>query len=154
MDKFTIANVMQQTYSGYRIFQGDFMWSVSALIPAPIYFGKIFDMQCILWSETCDGKGSCLEYNIEDLPFVFFGVSLALKCIAYVFIALTYIAANHAAKQEVKKTVVPPQAPQVPNGPHIGYDNKVDLELETPQSDVTVSTICSSYSLQTECTRL
>ena len=106
----------------------------------------VFDNQCILWAETCDGKGSCLEYNIEQLPFVFFGVCLSIKCLSYVFIVLTYIMAKRGEKLKTKA------APS--SSGHMGYDNQGTLELDTPQSDVTVSTICSSYATYDQSTRL
>lgn len=32
-------------------------------IPAPMVFGALIDDTCILWNETCDGRGACLVYD-------------------------------------------------------------------------------------------
>ncbi|XP_024944939.1 solute carrier organic anion transporter family member 4A1 isoform X6 [Cephus cinctus] len=32
-------------------------------IPAPMVFGILIDETCILWHETCDGRGACLVYD-------------------------------------------------------------------------------------------
>lgn len=109
----------------------------------------VFDDACILWTETCDGKGACLEYNIERLPFVFFGVSLGIKCLSYIFIALMFIAAWWTAKKTKEHTIS-----AVDGYSNAAYENGDNGGLDTPQSDVTVSTILSSYSLNTESTQL
>ena len=32
-------------------------------IPAPIIFGALIDKTCILWHDTCEGRGACLVYD-------------------------------------------------------------------------------------------
>ncbi|XP_011349076.1 solute carrier organic anion transporter family member 4A1 isoform X1 [Ooceraea biroi] len=32
-------------------------------IPAPMVFGALIDDTCILWNETCEGRGACLVYD-------------------------------------------------------------------------------------------
>ena len=64
---------------------------ISAFIPAPIYFGKIFDSQCLLWNEGCDGNGSCLEYDTKKIPFVIFGTCLGFKLLTFLFLLLTML---------------------------------------------------------------
>jgi len=32
-------------------------------IPAPMVFGALIDDTCILWNETCDGRGACFVYD-------------------------------------------------------------------------------------------
>ncbi|CAH1786389.1 unnamed protein product [Owenia fusiformis] len=62
-----------------------------AFIPAPIYFGKLFDSQCLLRENTCDGPGSCLEYNTDQLPYATFGMAVALKFLSISCVGLCYL---------------------------------------------------------------
>ena len=36
---------------------------VLVFLRAPIAYGRMFDSFCILWSETCEGKGACALYD-------------------------------------------------------------------------------------------
>ena len=81
------------TFSAFFVFAHVlfFFSFISAFIPAPIYFGKVFDSQCILWSTTCGDDGACLEYNTETLPYVLFGTCIAFKGLTFLFLVMTYI---------------------------------------------------------------
>lgn len=65
----------------------------------------MFDDACLLWSETCDGRGACLEYDTERLPVVFFGVSLAIKCLSYMCIVGTFFAALRASRRSQEHVI-------------------------------------------------
>lgn len=32
-------------------------------IPAPMIFGALIDDTCILWHDSCEGRGACLVYD-------------------------------------------------------------------------------------------
>ena len=59
-------------------------------MPGPVLFGAFIDKTCILWEETCSGKGSCLEYNNELLSYLLVAAGLffqgkhfwLLKCLS------------------------------------------------------------------------
>ncbi|XP_064649449.1 solute carrier organic anion transporter family member 5A1-like [Lineus longissimus] len=72
-----------------------FLARAMAFIPAPIYFGYIFDSQCLLWQMACDGSGACLEYNRTWLPFAVFGMALGLKIVSLTFVVLTYFSCRN-----------------------------------------------------------
>lgn len=45
-------------------------------MPGPVIFGAFIDKTCILWEETCNGRGSCLEYNNELLSYLLVAAGL------------------------------------------------------------------------------
>lgn len=59
-------------------------------MPGPVLFGAFIDKTCVLWEETCSGKGSCLEYNNELLSYLLVAAGLffqgkhfwLLKCLS------------------------------------------------------------------------
>ncbi|KAK1173835.1 solute carrier organic anion transporter family member 5A1-like isoform X1 [Acipenser oxyrinchus oxyrinchus] len=61
-----------------------------AYIPTPIYFGAVIDTTCMLWQQDCGVQGSCWEYDITSLRFVYFGLAASLKFVAFIFIFLTW----------------------------------------------------------------
>ena len=61
-----------------------------AYIPTPIYFGAVIDTTCMLWQQDCGVHGSCWEYDVTSLRFVYFGLAASLKCLAFLFIVLTW----------------------------------------------------------------
>ncbi|TNN38323.1 Solute carrier organic anion transporter family member 5A1 [Liparis tanakae] len=61
-----------------------------AYIPTPIYFGAVIDTTCMLWQQDCGVHGSCWEYDVTSLRFVYFGLAASLKCFGFFFIFLTW----------------------------------------------------------------
>ncbi|XP_062386801.1 solute carrier organic anion transporter family member 5A1-like [Sardina pilchardus] len=61
-----------------------------AYIPTPIYFGAVIDTACMLWQQQCAALGSCWEYDVTSLRFVYFGLAASLKLVAFLFILLTW----------------------------------------------------------------
>ncbi|XP_010785868.1 solute carrier organic anion transporter family member 5A1-like [Notothenia coriiceps] len=61
-----------------------------AYIPTPIYFGAVIDTTCMLWQQDCGVHGSCWEYDVTSLRFVYFGLAASLKLIGFFFIFLTW----------------------------------------------------------------
>ncbi|XP_074660705.1 solute carrier organic anion transporter family member 5A1-like isoform X2 [Tubulanus polymorphus] len=74
-----------------------------AYIPSPIYFGYLFDGQCLLREEICDGSGSCWEYDTKRLPYAIFGTVIALKCVGIVFIALGWMFCQREDRQNAEQ---------------------------------------------------
>lgn len=62
----------------------------SAYIPTPIYFGAVIDTTCMLWQQDCGVHGSCWEYDVTSLRFVYFGLAASLKFLGFLFIFLTW----------------------------------------------------------------
>ncbi|XP_075406772.1 solute carrier organic anion transporter family member 5A1 isoform X1 [Tenrec ecaudatus] len=61
-----------------------------AYIPTPIYFGAVIDTTCMLWQHECGVQGSCWEYNVTSLRFVYFGLAAGLKFVGFIFIFLAW----------------------------------------------------------------
>ncbi|XP_017165397.1 solute carrier organic anion transporter family member 5A1-like [Poecilia reticulata] len=61
-----------------------------AYIPTPIYFGAVIDTTCMLWQQDCGVHGSCWEYDVTSLRFVYFGLAASLKFLGFLFIFLTW----------------------------------------------------------------
>ncbi|XP_061776707.1 solute carrier organic anion transporter family member 5A1-like isoform X1 [Nerophis ophidion] len=61
-----------------------------AYIPTPIYFGAVIDTTCMLWQQDCGVHGSCWEYDVTSLRFVYFGLAASLKFLGFIFIFLTW----------------------------------------------------------------
>ncbi|XP_034038868.1 solute carrier organic anion transporter family member 5A1-like [Thalassophryne amazonica] len=59
-------------------------------IPTPIYFGAVIDTTCMLWQQDCGVHGSCWEYDVTSLRFVYFGLAASLKFFGFLFIFLTW----------------------------------------------------------------
>ena len=105
----------------------------AALIPAPIYFGRIFDSQCLLRSPGCERDGACLEYDTRRLPFVLFGTCLAIKLLSIVFLALTYMSCR---RDGVEKVPVDDNALTSPG------DTTSNVSTQDTASTMTVNTVC------------
>ncbi|XP_068197674.1 solute carrier organic anion transporter family member 5A1-like [Antennarius striatus] len=66
-----------------------------AYIPTPIYFGAVIDTTCMLWQQDCGVPGSCWEYDVTSLRFVYFGLAASLKFLGFLFIFLTWFSIKH-----------------------------------------------------------
>uniref|UniRef100_A0A673LT86 Solute carrier organic anion transporter family member 5A1-like n=1 Tax=Sinocyclocheilus rhinocerous TaxID=307959 RepID=A0A673LT86_9TELE len=82
------SNIANQT-SGFFIYFL-FLSASSAYIPTPIYFGAVIDTTCMLWQQDCGFHGSCWEYDVTSLRFVYFGLAASLKFLGFLH-AHTYI---------------------------------------------------------------
>lgn len=51
-------------------------------MPGPVLFGAFIDKTCILWEETCSGRGSCLEYNNELLSYLLVAAGLFFQILS------------------------------------------------------------------------
>lgn len=51
-------------------------------MPGPVLFGAFIDKTCVLWEETCSGKGSCLEYNNELLSYLLVAAGLFFQVLS------------------------------------------------------------------------
>ncbi|KAK2160022.1 hypothetical protein NP493_1672g00040 [Ridgeia piscesae] len=111
----------------------NFLSRILALIPAPIYFGRIFDSQCLLRSPGCERDGACLEYDTRRLPFVLFGTCLAIKLVSIVFLAVTYMSCRRDLD---KKVPVDDNASSSPG------DTTSNVSTQDSASTMTVNTVC------------
>lgn len=46
-------------------------------IPGPILFGKVIDLTCLLWQESCDGEGACFFYDKKQMSFNLLAIGIA-----------------------------------------------------------------------------
>ncbi|VDM62882.1 unnamed protein product [Angiostrongylus costaricensis] len=44
-----------------------FLVSLFATLPSPVFWGKIFDMSCIMWQNLCNKTGACAIYDTDWL---------------------------------------------------------------------------------------
>ncbi|CAJ0590982.1 unnamed protein product [Cylicocyclus nassatus] len=44
-----------------------FLVSLLATLPSPVFWGKIFDMSCLMWQNLCSKTGACPIYNTDEL---------------------------------------------------------------------------------------
>ncbi|KAK6042938.1 hypothetical protein COOONC_19557 [Cooperia oncophora] len=44
-----------------------FLVSLLATLPSPVFWGKIFDMSCLMWQTVCNKTGACSIYNTREL---------------------------------------------------------------------------------------
>ncbi|NP_001340277.1 solute carrier organic anion transporter family member 5A1a precursor [Danio rerio] len=70
-----------------------------AYIPTPIYFGAVIDTTCMLWQQDCGFHGSCWEYDVTSLRFVYFGLAASLKFLGFLFIFLTWYSLKRREEQ-------------------------------------------------------
>ncbi|GCC33740.1 hypothetical protein chiPu_0012210, partial [Chiloscyllium punctatum] len=49
-------------------------------IPAPIYFGALFDKICLKWGTSrCGGRGACRIYNSDAFRHIFLGLQVSMR---------------------------------------------------------------------------
>ncbi|XP_055341550.1 solute carrier organic anion transporter family member 5A1-like [Paramacrobiotus metropolitanus] len=65
-----------------------------AYVPAPMLFGSLIDLTCVLWAETtCEedtGSGSCLFYDLDAFHRNYACVAFALQVVSTCFFWLNY----------------------------------------------------------------
>ncbi|VDK59326.1 unnamed protein product [Cylicostephanus goldi] len=44
-----------------------FLVSLLATLPSPVFWGKIFDMSCLMWQNLCSKTGACPIYDTDEL---------------------------------------------------------------------------------------
>ncbi|KAK6755576.1 hypothetical protein RB195_014132 [Necator americanus] len=44
-----------------------FLVSLFATLPSPVFWGKIFDMSCLMWQNVCSKTGACPIYDTDQL---------------------------------------------------------------------------------------
>uniref|UniRef100_A0A1I8PZI4 Solute carrier organic anion transporter family member n=2 Tax=Stomoxys calcitrans TaxID=35570 RepID=A0A1I8PZI4_STOCA len=56
--------------------------SLVCFVPAPIFYGWIFDKNCLVWGKTCSNKGNCWLYDAT-------GLRLTLNLVAAFFVGIS-----------------------------------------------------------------
>ena len=75
-------------------------------MPGPVMFGAFIDKTCILWEETCSGRGSCLEYNNELLSYLLVAAGLffqskTFSCVTVLIFMINDVSAINELSQKV-----------------------------------------------------
>ncbi|KAM6948149.1 solute carrier organic anion transporter family member 5A1a [Aplochiton taeniatus] len=120
-----------------------------AYIPTPIYFGAVIDTTCMLWQQDCGVQGSCWEYDVTLLRFVYFGLAASLKFLGFLFIFLTWYSIKYKeerVEQWMKRHLSP--ADTVGSlichpGGHKGHARTRSCPVNIPRSDPHVLNIPS-----------
>ncbi|XP_056311225.1 solute carrier organic anion transporter family member 1C1-like [Danio aesculapii] len=70
-------------------------------IPAPIYFGALIDSTCLKWGQnkSC-GRGACRIYDIETFRFLFQGLTIGLRVLAYSLLWIATIEIKRKMKND------------------------------------------------------
>ncbi|XP_017464094.1 PREDICTED: solute carrier organic anion transporter family member 4C1 isoform X2 [Rhagoletis zephyria] len=71
------------------------MISLFALIPGPIIFGRIIDSTCLVWTETCNGRGNCQLYEQTKFRYYVNILALSLTFIGVIFDILVWYHGRH-----------------------------------------------------------
>ncbi|XP_073801548.1 solute carrier organic anion transporter family, member 1F3 isoform X2 [Danio rerio] len=70
-------------------------------IPAPIYFGSLIDSTCLKWGRTKScGRGACRIYDIETFRFLFQGLTIGLRVLAYSLLWIATIEIQRKMKSD------------------------------------------------------
>lgn len=80
------------------------MISLLALIPGPIIFGRIIDSTCLVWTETCNGRGNCQLYEQTKFRYYVNILALSLTSIGIVFDILVWYHGRHLDLYGEKET--------------------------------------------------
>ncbi|CAG2170465.1 unnamed protein product [Oppiella nova] len=60
-------------------------------IPAPLIFGSLIDLSCILWQKTCDkSSGACLVYDNQLMATNILGIVFFLKVLSFIFLFFSW----------------------------------------------------------------
>jgi hypothetical protein len=71
-----------------KMFAMSVMMSIFGLcgsIPYPLIFGAITDKACLIWEESCGGKGNCWLYDSEKLKVYLHGAAFAFMAMGSLF---------------------------------------------------------------------
>ncbi|XP_022083785.1 solute carrier organic anion transporter family member 2A1-like isoform X2 [Acanthaster planci] len=80
----TLRIVEEDMRSAALGFQSVFL-NLLGFFPAPVYFGALINLACILWAYEGDSRGNCLVYDRDNIRYAFHGMQGALKVVASVF---------------------------------------------------------------------
>lgn len=54
-------------------------------IPYPLIFGAIADSACLIWEQSCGGKGNCWLYDTEKFRYYLHGAAFTFMTIGSIF---------------------------------------------------------------------
>ena len=60
-------------------------------VPAPLMFGLLFDVSCLLWQEECGRRGNCWVYDKQQLSYNLLSLGFPASCLALVLFFLAFI---------------------------------------------------------------
>ncbi|XP_014290649.1 solute carrier organic anion transporter family member 74D [Halyomorpha halys] len=89
------------------------MITIFALIPAPIFFGRVIDSTCLVWGKTCTSKGNCWLYDAQKMRFFinanaggFLAVGLIFALMAWYYVKDVQIFDPEEEKKKVKFEII------------------------------------------------
>jgi hypothetical protein len=88
------------------------MCMVAGSIPGPILFGKVIDLTCWLWQDSCDGQGACLYYDNRRMSYNLLAIGLAynfVSCVCFLLAMVFYKTA--ILKNSVSMNLSEPNGP-------------------------------------------
>ncbi|PAA83864.1 hypothetical protein BOX15_Mlig018595g1, partial [Macrostomum lignano] len=119
---------VSESDSSFALGMQNVLHRLLAFIPAPIYFGSLFDSTCLLRANdgsTCDrANGACTEYDLSRLPYMWIGVILALKLLGFLFASASYFSCRSAAATA--------ERPAGAATDHAGGTAPADVEASSP----------------------
>ncbi|XP_013392081.1 solute carrier organic anion transporter family member 5A1 [Lingula anatina] len=138
----TLKSVSSSSERSFALGMQYFLLRAVAFIPAPIYFGYLFDTQCILWQPSCENgkQGACWEYSIENLPYTMFGMACGLRILGFIFILLTYLSIKRDGRRK--------GCMQLANGGKDLDPNKMVHSVSTVSCDTMTSSVSSDNGVK------
>ncbi|KAK7091375.1 solute carrier organic anion transporter family member 4A1-like [Littorina saxatilis] len=80
-------------------------------IPGPILFGKMLDLTCLQWQQTCQGKGACFYYDNQQMSYNLLALVMTFNiafAIAYILALVFYRSSDPPSAASMEVTVPSP----------------------------------------------
>ena len=78
---------------------------VTGTMPGPIMMGAVFDVTCLVWQETCDGRGSCWIYDSKQLSIRIFIMGVVIKSVSATLFTMALCFYKPPPKEKTDKDV-------------------------------------------------
>ncbi|XP_048577987.1 solute carrier organic anion transporter family member 4A1 isoform X2 [Nematostella vectensis] len=103
-------------------------------LPSPIFYGYLFDTNCILWGESCGQRGNCMVYDMGTLSIYLGVMGLIVGGITFFFFFLSWF--FHKPKDDLQ--LVPMTDDEGTEKIDIGSDSLGRPESPTIKADETL----------------
>ncbi|CAD6187532.1 unnamed protein product [Caenorhabditis auriculariae] len=100
----TMMIVLRSVYDDQKVIALSFASCATNLlgfIPAPIIYGSVIDLSCILWNSRCPGdKGNCVLYDNNKLRFDFHITNASFQLFAIISVLVCYFVSKRVTLPE------------------------------------------------------
>jgi len=103
-------------------------------IPAPLMFGSLIDLSCILWQKNCDNEsGACLVYDNKQMSRNVLSLGILLKVLSFIFFFFAWFLYK------------PPQQPSQQQANAQTKQTNINLETNSNSSTTDVPQCCPQF---------